>query len=176
MNELIGGLLDYARAGHASCDVADVDTAVLVQEVLQSRGVPEGIQVSVAPDMPCLHTERAPLQQVFANLIDNAIKYHDRPDGHIRVSSRDIGDFHEFAVADDGPGIPAEHHGRVFELFQRIPGESGVQGAGIGLAVVKKTIEAEGGSLHLESAPGRGATFRFTWPKALARRRTSDSC
>ncbi|SCZ57458.1 PAS domain-containing sensor histidine kinase [Thiohalomonas denitrificans] len=174
MNELVSGLLDYARAGRADSDVVDVDTALLVQEVLQSRDVPEGFRVSVAPDMPCLRTERAPLQQVFANLIDNAIKYHDRPDGHVRVSSSDIGDFHEFAVADDGPGIAPEDQERIFEMFQRISDKSGVQGTGIGLAVVKKTIETEGGSLHLESAPGRGATFRFTWPKDVVQRRISD--
>lgn len=167
MSELIGGLLDYARAGRSGGEVGEVDTSALVAEVLQSRGVPEGFTVSVAPDMPRLYTERAPLQQVFANLLDNALKYHERPDGHVWVSVRDAGDYCEFEVADDGPGIPPEYHDRIFQMLQRGPAPKEREGTGIGLAVVKRLVEGVGGHIGLESAPGGGSTFRFSWPKVV---------
>ncbi len=167
MSELIGGLLEYARAGRSGGEVGEVDTAALVAEVLQARGVPTGFTVSVAPDMPCLHAERAPLRQVFANLLENALKYHDRPDGHVWVSAREVGEYYEFAVADDGPGIPPEYHERVFQMLQRGPAPKEREGTGIGLAVVKRLVEGVGGHIGLESAPGRGSTFRFSWPKVV---------
>ncbi len=167
MSELIGGLLDYARAGHSGGEVGEVDTAALVAEVLQVCDVPAGFTVSVPPDMPRLYAERPPLQQVFANLVDNALKYHDRADGHVWVSVREAGEYYEFEVADDGPGIPPEYHDRVFQMLQRGPAPKEREGTGIGLAVVKRLVEGVGGHIGLESVPGRGSTFRFSWPKVV---------
>ncbi len=72
----------------------------------------------------------------------------------------------EFSVADDGPGIAPGFHERIFELFQTLKPRDQVEGSGMGLAIVKKTVESMGGSISVDSAAGAGAVFRFTWPKS----------
>ncbi len=168
MDALIEGLLDYSRAGGMTREVERIDTGQMVKEVLDAHPIPERLQVSVSGDMPLLVTDRVKLQQVFANLISNAIKYHDRDDGHVWISARPMeGNYHEFTVADDGPGIPAEYHDRIFKMLQRGPTAEGREGTGMGLAVVKKLVEGVGGRISLESSPGEGASFRFTWPTLM---------
>jgi signal transduction histidine kinase len=106
-----------------------------------------------------------PLQQILMNLIGNAIKHHHRKTGKIAVTVEDDGDFYAFAVKDDGPGIGAQFHDQIFEMFRTLRPRDQVEGSGMGLAMVRKHIEMGGGTLRLESSPGRGSTFRFTWPK-----------
>ena len=101
---------------------------------------------------------------MLSNLIDNAIKY-GRPDGHVRVSARPVADgFVEVAVADDGPGLPAEALERVFERFYRVDkGRSrDAGGTGLGLAIVKHLVQLQGGRVWVESELSHGAAFRFT--------------
>jgi signal transduction histidine kinase len=117
------------------------------------------------PGMPTLITERLPLEQVFANLISNGIKHNHRPDGQIVISVEDQTDFYEFAVADNGPGIPPEFHEKVFVMFQTLQARDTVENTGVGLAIVKKIIEDQGGTISLKSERDQGATFRFTWAK-----------
>jgi signal transduction histidine kinase len=104
---------------------------------------------------------------VFANLLSNALKY-TRPGGHVRVSAavEAAEGAVEFAVSDDGEGIPRQYVGRVFEKFFRAPGQPGDSGTGLGLAIVKDIVEAHGGRVSAESDVGRGTTFRFTLPLA----------
>lgn len=165
MNELIEGLLDFARAGNGKGPLESVSCAELVAEVVAALA--PGITVEVSAQMPCVYTTRSRLRQAFANLIENAVKYHDRADGHVWVAARDLGEFYEFTVRDDGPGIAPEYHERIFRMLQRGPDAKRAGGTGIGLAVVRKVVERAGGRVSLESAPGQGATFRFTWPKRM---------
>ncbi|SCZ67595.1 PAS domain-containing protein [Thiohalomonas denitrificans] len=167
MDALITGLLAYARAGGQTRHIETVDCGQLVRDVIKTLDVPEGLHIRIAGKMPRLITDRTKLQQVFANLIGNAIKYHDRPAGHVWISTAETGEWQEFTIADDGPGIPPEYHERIFEVFQRGPGTETHEGTGIGLAVTKKLVEGVGGHLSVESAPHQGATFRFTWPKVM---------
>jgi signal transduction histidine kinase len=85
----------------------------------------------------------------------------------IRIAWRDTGDAFEFTVSDNGPGIAPEYYERIWGIFQTLAARDQVEGTGIGLSVVKKAAETRGGSVAVESAPHRGATFRFTWPKAV---------
>jgi signal transduction histidine kinase len=148
-----------------------VDTGALVQEAVELLDLPPAFAVEVEEPLPVLATYRAPLELVFRNLLSNAVK-HGRPDGRARVSARDAegpgGEpLVEFAVADDGPGIPAQYHERIFGLFQTLRPRDEVEGSGMGLAVVKKTVESLGGSVRVESIPGAGTTFYFTWPRRV---------
>ena len=95
--------------------------------------------------------------------IGNGIKHHDAEDGSIQISSEDRGDCYEFAIADNGPGIAPEHHDRMFKIFQAVNPQNRSDSTGIGLAIVKKIVEAEGGTIWLESELGKGTTFYFTW-------------
>jgi len=165
MHALIEGLLTYSRVGRTAGTVEEVDSAELVAETVDSLSPPQRFRVDLAPDMPVLYTDRLQLGQVFANLIGNGIRHHHREQGVIRVAGRDRGEYCEFTVSDDGPGIAPELHDKVFEMFQTLAVCDTGASTGIGLALVKKIVEEHGGSIELHSEPGRGATFRFSWAK-----------
>ncbi|KYG11092.1 PAS domain-containing sensor histidine kinase [Sorangium cellulosum] len=166
MEALIDGILAYSRAGRVRDAAAPVDTATMVREALDLLAPPEHVQIAVQPGLPTLMAERVPLQQVFMNLLGNAIKFSAlaRPDPLVRLGFRPAGDAFEFFVTDNGPGIAPEYHERIWGIFQTLEARDKVEGAGIGLSVVKKIIETRGGRVWVESTPGQGATFRFTWP------------
>jgi signal transduction histidine kinase len=149
-----------------------VDSGGLVREVIELLAPPGDVTIEVPARMPTVEAERVPLQQVFMNLIGNAIKFTraGRPDAVIRVGWRDVGDALEFAVTDNGPGIAPEYHERIWGIFQTLEARDKVEGTGIGLSVVRKVVETHGGRVWVESAPGQGATFRFAWPKTLRSR------
>ena len=164
MEGLLDGLLAYSRAGRAEAEPEPVDTAALVREVAETVAPPEGFDVRIEGDFPVVVTARAPLALVLRNLVSNAIKHHDRPGGRVTVSAEADGGWAAFTVEDDGPGVPPEYRDRVFGLFQTLRPRDEVEGSGMGLAIVKKTIESRGGRITLETPPGGGARFRFTWP------------
>jgi signal transduction histidine kinase len=112
-------------------------------------------------------TAKVPLEAVFRNLINNAIKHHDRPDGRIEISCRENGAWYDFTVGDDGPGIPPESHEQIFQMFETLKPRDSVEGSGMGLAIIKKIVESMGGRVGVDSAVGQGARFRFTWPKVM---------
>jgi PAS domain S-box-containing protein len=166
MTATIDGLLDYARIGRTAELVEPVCVAELLAETIDSLAPPPTFSISIAPNLPTLNTKRLFLSQVFANLIGNGIKHHDRSDGSIQISCQAFGDFYEFGIADDGPGIAPEHHAKIFTIFQAVNPQNLSDSTGIGLAIVKKIIEAEGSTIRLESELGKGTAFYFTWPKS----------
>ena len=165
MQALIEGLLKYSRVGAIEGSKETVDTAHLLVEIIDSLSPPEKFVIDVAPNMPILRADRLQLGQVFANLISNGIKHHGNEQGHVWVTVRDDGSYYEFAVTDDGPGIAPEYHKKVFMMFQTLETKDFGSDTGIGLALVKKIVQEQGGLITLDSAEGKGATFRFTWPK-----------
>lgn len=82
--------------------------------------------------------------------------------------ARDMERHVEFAVSDNGPGIPADSHSKVFQMFQTLQAKDSYESTGIGLSIVKKIIEEKGGNIEIDSGKGEGCTFRFTWPKMMA--------
>lgn len=165
LEALIDGILQYSRAGRVRAQPEPVDVGALLQEVVELLAPPPEVTVRIAPGMPTIETERTPLQQVFMNLIGNAIKYNRRPGATVDVTVRDAGPFYAFSVADNGPGIAPEYHDRIFGIFQTLESRDRVEGTGIGLSVVKKMVELRGGHVTLVSAPEQGATFTFEWPR-----------
>jgi PAS domain S-box-containing protein len=165
MSSTIDGLLDYARSGQTEDSIEPVVIADLIAEIVDSLAPPPTFTIEIAGNLPTLQTKRLPLSQVFANLIGNGVKHHDRADGKLHIGIIERGNFYEFAIADDGPGIDPAQHDRVFEIFQAVNPQNRSDSTGIGLAIVKKIIEAEGGKIRLESQLGQGTTFYFTWPK-----------
>ncbi|MEB3210498.1 MAG: PAS domain S-box protein [Leptolyngbyaceae bacterium] len=167
MENLINGLLSYSRAGRMDPVPEEVNVRRLVQEIVDLLAPPEAFTITIDPQLPTFSANRVPLTQVFTNLITNAIKHHHRPDGTIQVSHRIAAndEFFEFSVTDDGPGIQPEYHAKIFDIFQVLEARDKVENTGIGLAIVKKMVDAEGGKISVESQPGEGTTFRFTWPR-----------
>ena len=112
-------------------------------------------------------TQKIALQQVFANLISNAIKHHYSLEGKIDIFATEDREFYYFAVADDGIGIALEHQERIFGIFKTLSSRDDRENTGIGLSIVKKIVESQGGKIELESEPDKGTTFRFSWLKNL---------
>ena len=165
MDSLIEGVLRYSRVGRMGTEGEQVDVAELLRELVEMLDPPAGFEVEISSGMPVLQTKRLRLGQVFSNLINNAIKYHHRDEGKIVVGvEEDASGFYAFFVADDGPGIPPQHHEKVFMMFQTLQPRDEVESTGLGLSLVKKLVEEEGGEVTLDSEEGHGATFRFTWP------------
>jgi signal transduction histidine kinase len=164
MDALINGLLKLSRVGRQELPVETVDVSELLQEVIDSLSPPAGFKItSVA--LPVLATKRLLLSQVLSNLISNAIKHHDRDMGQIEVTAQDCNTHYQLAIADDGPGILQTDRERILEIFQTIENSSSTTNTGIGLALVKKIIQEEGGKLWLEENSPRGCKFCFTWAK-----------
>ena len=169
MESLIDGLLRYSRAGVIDTDREEVAIGELLDEICGMLNIPEGFSVRYPDRLPKLRTPKTPLQQVLLNLIGNAIKHHDQPNGRIEVVCRENGSFLEFSVADDGPGIPEEYSEKVFQVFQTLKPRDQMEATGIGLALVKRIVERMGGKVELISRDGRGSDFRFQWPKECSR-------
>jgi PAS domain S-box-containing protein len=165
MEALIDGLLAYSRIGRMEVSIERVVVVELVSEIVDVLAPPDGFTIDIDDNLPTLDTKRWSLQQVFTNLIDNAIAHHHREDGNIHISGQPMADGYEFTVTDDGPGIPPAQHEFVFGIFNTL-GQKAAS-TGIGLAVVKKIVEGEGGKIELASALGSGTSFRFTWLKSL---------
>ncbi len=164
MEALIEGILTYSRAGRARDDVEFVDTAKLVATAIDLLAPPSNVTVNVKPPLPSLVTERLPLEQVFMNLIGNAIKYGSRVNPLVTVAAEEKGDMAHFTVTDNGPGIAPQFHEKIWQIFQTLAPRDEIEGTGIGLSVVRKLVESRGGRAWVESNVGQGSTFHFTWP------------
>ncbi|MDP2788385.1 MAG: PAS domain S-box protein [Pseudomonadota bacterium] len=165
MDALIDGILQHSRVGRVHEALVPVDVNALVREIIDLLAPPPHIRVIVETALPTLKAERTRIQQVFQNLISNAIKYLDKPEGSIRIGCIDDGAMWRFSIADNGPGIEARHFERIFQLFQTLAPKDRVESSGVGLALVKKIVELYGGQVWLESEVGQGSTFFFTLPK-----------
>ncbi|MDB5261464.1 MAG: histidine kinase [Adhaeribacter sp.] len=165
MENLINGILALSKIGRVKEVQEVVDVQLLLIETIDMLAPPPEMEIRIISDMPVLNTARVPLQQVFANLLSNAIKYHNKPHGHISVSCRPEEQYYTFSVTDDGPGIDPDYHDRIFVIFQTLRERDAVESTGVGLAIVKKIVEGQGGTIKIISAEGAGATFTFTWPK-----------
>jgi signal transduction histidine kinase/FixJ family two-component response regulator len=165
MNTLINGLLQYARVGRENVDYVEIDLSNLIAEVIELLDPPPDFELKFLPNLPTIETQVLLLKQVLANLIGNAIKYHNRPNGKVEILVEDYEDCLHFKVVDDGLGIAPENHKKIFSIFQTLVSREDLKGTGIGLTIVKKIVESRGGSVWVESELGSGSTFSFTWPK-----------
>ena len=167
MQNLVMGLLAFARSTRPGAEVATVDMNALLQELSRSLPGAAAFTFTFGDWLPVLHTAAVPLRQVLFNLLLNAIRHHPAGSGHLQVlltpgpGTRHV----TFRVSDDGAGIAPNDRERVFMLFKRLNASGvGPEGSGVGLATVKHLVEDHGGHVHIEDGPdGRGTTFVFTW-------------
>ena len=163
MSALIDGLLEYARAGDVRETLADIDVGALLGEVVALLPIPAEARVEVGP-MPTLHGSPVALQQVFHNLVGNALVHAGRPDPTIAVTAEEDAGAWIFAVEDDGRGVPVEHRERIWKLFESLAAKERGN-TGLGLAIVRKVVEVRGGRGAVETGARGGARFAFSWPK-----------
>lgn len=163
---LVGDVLDASRieAGAFSYSFADVDVAELVEEMVAAAapGRDDVTLTARVEPLPRVRGDRRRLKQVLANLLENALE-HSRAGDDVEVRAWAEDGSVRVAVRDRGPGLPREHQELVFEKFGRA-GDGTRPGSGLGLFIARAIAEAHGGSLEVESAPGRGATFTLSLP------------
>ncbi|MGI8707145.1 MAG: HAMP domain-containing sensor histidine kinase [Actinomycetota bacterium] len=170
---LVNDILDLARAEAGSIDVnpEDVNLSKLVEDMRQTivglvRGKGLTITFDVAPDLPEVRGDQARLRQIILNLVDNAAKYTPA-DGKVDLKAVTKSDLIEVSVSDTGVGIPPDVGDLIFEPFFRVKGtrsQRGEASTGLGLALTRRLVEAQGGTIAYESEPGVGTTVRFTVP------------
>lgn len=171
MDGLIDGILQYSRVGRVKETIAKIELNQLVREVIDLLDPPENITINIVNPLPTVMAEPTRIQQVFQNLICNAIKYMDKPRGQISIACGAEGKFWKFSITDNGPGIEQQHFDKIFQLFQTLAPRDRVESTGVGLALVKKIVEMYGGRVWLESATStelpekQGSTFFFTLPR-----------
>lgn len=161
--DLVEALLDYANAGRAEGKLENVKPNAILEEVLANLSAhikAQNAAIIIQPDMPVICADRFKLDQVFSNLIENALKasIEGRPLG-IEIGATAEGEIITLHVRDNGPGIAAEKHEEIFLPFR---GTSGLSKSGIGLSIVRRSVEGWGGLVWVESRLGEGSTFFFT--------------
>ncbi|MCB2380801.1 CHASE domain-containing protein [Shewanella sp. SR1] len=166
---LLDGLLMFSRIGRVDTETTEVNSRQLAEDMFALVAPPQGFELVLKGEFPNFHTVRALLELVIRNLISNAIKHHDLGTGVITVLCEDADKHYLFSVIDDGPGISSAYQNKVFEMFQTLKPRDEVEGSGLGLSLVKKTVESLGGNIQLKSQ-GRGCCFYFTWPKKIVKK------
>jgi light-regulated signal transduction histidine kinase (bacteriophytochrome) len=166
MQALIQDLLAYARVGARGTTSGPASAEDALQMALADLKVTiaETKTVIEHDRLPVVRTDIRQLAQVFQNLISNAIKFHGPAPPHIRISAQRENGMWLFRVNDNGIGIDPKNFDRIFVLFQRLHTRQEYPGTGMGLAICKKILERQGGSIRVESKPGEGTTFLFTLP------------
>ena len=165
MSELIDSILHYSEIGRVAIDLQQVDMNILTAEVIAGLNMPDSIEVAINRELPTVICEKMRMMQIIQNLLDNAVKYMDKPQGKIEIDCTEEDGFWEFSITDNGPGIDGKYFDKIFKIFQTLKPRDELESTGIGLAVVKKITETYGGRIWIESKLGKGSTFRFTLPK-----------
>jgi len=164
---LVDDLLAYTRASMAELSEHAVDAKSAMNSSLAvlAKPIEEAAAVVTADELPVVYMGDLHLQQVFQNLIGNAVKYRSGEPPRIHISARQMGAMWCFSVRDNGIGIDPQYKEKIFGVFKRLSYDRTSSGTGIGLAICQRVVERYGGRIWVESEPGEGATFHFTVPR-----------
>lgn len=165
MNALINGILEYSRVGRVKEEKVRVNLIEIVTEAIEMIAPPENIEITVKNKLPAVICERTRILEVFQNLLSNAVRYIDKPEGMITIACAEDNGFWRFSVSDNGQGIDEKYFEKIFQIFQTLAPSETPDSTGVGLTLVKKIITMYGGKIWVESEPGKGSTFFFTLPK-----------
>ena len=175
MHALIEGILAYSRLGRVRSDPSSFDGHEIVEKIGAMLFPEQQTQLEIVGRLPQLFFDLTHFEQICQNLIENALKHMNQPQGIVTISCRDDGDFWEFCVADNGVGIEERHFQRIFKIFQTLRPRGEVAGStGVGLSLVKRIVEYHGGKIWVASCLGQGASFFFTVPKELRPKALKD--
>ncbi|WP_284653141.1 PAS domain-containing protein [Flavobacterium terrisoli] len=163
MDSLIQGILTYSKLDSSEEFTEKVNLNEIVQNCIKIIHIPENVKVSIKKVLPILETDRFRMQQLFQNLISNAVNYIDKEEGFVELSYTENADHYIFSIEDNGQGIEAEYQTKIFELFQSYSKEE--KATGIGLSIVKRIVDNYNGAVSLKSTIGVGTTFFIKLPK-----------
>ena len=176
MKSLINDLLGYSRVSNRPLNLENLAAGDIVSgaiRALDDQITATGAEIAVEP-LPQIEADKAHMDRLFINLIDNALKYHGDAPPQVRLAAECRGDFWEFSITDNGIGIEPEFREKVFEIFTRLHSRESYQGTGIGLASCRRIVERHGGKIWVDQAAAGGSIFRFTLPAARATMEKSD--
>jgi light-regulated signal transduction histidine kinase (bacteriophytochrome) len=165
MHNLIDAALQYSRIGRVTENPVQIDLNQLIPEIIETLSPPPDIHITIENKLPIITSERTRIQQVFENLLSNAVRFMDKLEGFVKVGCTEEDGYWKFSVSDNGPGIEEQHFERIFKIFQTLQPKDQLESTGVGLTLVKKIVEIYGGSIWVESKVGEGSTFFFTLPK-----------
>jgi len=163
MEQLISDILSYSSIGSDGLEKQEIDVNQVVLDLKKILFIPSHIKVKIQNKLPVVIGERAKIQQLFQNLISNAIKFNDKKRGLVEVDVSEKKSFYQFSIKDNGPGIEKKYHDKIFKIFHSLNKNN--SSSGIGLAVVKKIVDLFNGEIWLESKLNEGAAFYFTLKK-----------
>ncbi len=163
MDHLIDGILKYSSIGQSEESKHNIKLQEVVSDIIDVIHIPDHIKVTITSKLPKIKGDRFRLQQLFQNLIGNAVKYNNKKNGEVNISCKEDGNFWSFSIQDNGPGIPKKYHNKIFQIFQTL--DSTIESTGIGLSIVKKIIDLYDGNIWVESQENIGTTFYFTLKK-----------
>ncbi len=163
MDHLISGILKYSSIDQVEHIERNIVLQDVITDILDVIHIPDHFEVEVVTKLPVVKGDKVRLQQLFQNVLNNAIKYNDKEKGMVTISCAQNDDYWEFAIADNGPGIPEKYHHKIFQIFQTLDDKN--ESTGVGLSIVKKIVELSEGEIWLDSKEGVGTTFHFTLKK-----------
>ena len=163
MEQLISDVLHYSRVDIEASKETDVDLNLIVDDIVSVLYIPNHVTVKVNQLLPFIKGDKTKLQQVFLNLITNAIKFSDKSKGLIEIDFSTKENHYEFSIKDNGIGIDKKYHDKIFKIFHTL--NRNKDSTGIGLSIVKKIVNLHGGDIWLESELKKGTTFYFTLKK-----------
>ena len=163
MEQLISDVLHYSRVDIEASKETDIDLNLIVEDIISVLYIPSHVTVKVNQVLPFIKGDKTKLQQVFLNLITNAIKFSDKSKGLIEIDFSTKKNHYEFSIKDNGIGIDKKYHDKIFKIFHTL--NRNKDSTGIGLSIVKKIVGLHGGDIWLESELKKGATFYFTLKK-----------
>ncbi len=163
MDHLIENILKYSSIDSANLRKEEIDTHNLVEEIISMIYIPSHIEVKLTDQLPKIKADATRIQQLFQNLISNAVNYIDKEKGLVQIGVETKEDEFVFFISDNGCGIPEEYHTKIFKIFSSV--NSDKKSTGIGLSIVKKIVDLYNGDIWLESRAGHGTTFYFSLKK-----------
>ncbi|MDP5093638.1 MAG: PAS domain S-box protein [Polaribacter sp.] len=165
MENLISNILAYSSSGTSQDNDELVALDEIVHNIIKVNLIPENISISILNKLPMIYGDATKFQQLFQNLISNAIKFSDKENGIVEVDYIETETHYQFSVKDNGIGIEKKYHEKIFKIFQSLTKRE--DSTGIGLSITKKIVELYHGKIWLDSQQGIGTTFYFTIEKKI---------
>ena len=163
MEQLISNVLEYSSAGFKSENESDIDLNILIDDIKKFLFIPETTRLNILNNLPVIKAEKTKFQQLFLNLISNAIKFGNKENNIIEIDVIEMEEFYQFSINDNGIGIDKKFHDKIFKIFHFL--KKSEKSTGIGLSIVKKIVNLYDGEIWIESELGKGTTFYFTIKK-----------
>lgn len=168
MEELVTDLLEYSIIGRTRPKITNVNVGKLLSRLVSQLHPDENLEITLPKEDIIIQANEIQLEQIFSNLLSNALKFNKSDNPHISVGYKETNNTWGFSIKDNGIGISPKYFDKIFGIFQRLHTQEEYEGTGIGLAIVKKAVEQHSGTIWVESTPGKASIFTFTLPKIKA--------